>query len=79
MKMIDILTKNYFGKSNHLKKRLELDIIRFLRKVEDFMRKRTLIKNLLYAIDGDMIIPMNAEFRSTDEFLVRKPGHSIIV
>ena len=33
------------------------------------MRKRTLIKNLLYAIDHDMISPEKCEYRYTDETL----------
>ncbi len=33
------------------------------------MRKKTLIKNVLYAIDHQMIFPISVEYRSTDEVL----------
>lgn len=33
------------------------------------MRKRTLVKNILYAIDQDMIFPEKCEYRRTDETL----------
>lgn len=33
------------------------------------MRKTTLIKNILHAIDHQMILPISVEYRSTDDVL----------